>query len=128
MNVNYRGKLKHPINLKTLNVPNSKLHLKPRQLVIKDENGTVILFASGSFRVMGCIDVLDASVLAFKYTLPIDENDVPEIYFQSYTSVSSLGYNVNLNKLAECNDAFYEPELFPAVNRFKYNSVSINVF
>src|SRR5438552_6432580 len=95
VNVNYQGILRHPINLKNLNVPNSKLHLKHRQLVIKDEKGTVILFASCSFRVIGCVDVLDASVLAFKYTLPIDKNDVPEIYSQSYTSVASLGYSIN---------------------------------
>ena len=81
VNVNYRGKLKHPINLKTLNVPNSKLHLKPRQLVIKDENGTVILFAISSCQVMGCIHVLEASVLAVNYTLPMDKNNVPKIYF-----------------------------------------------
>jgi len=128
VNVNYRGKMKHPINLKSLNVPNSKLHARPHQLVIKDKNGTVILFSSGRFRVMGCVDAVEASCLAFKYTFLIDSNDIPEIYSQSYTSHTKLKYDVNLHKLSQCDDTFYEAELFAAVRMLKYNPVSVNVF
>ena len=128
VNVNYQGKLKNPINLKNLSAPNSKLHERPQQLVIKDEKGTVILFASGKLRVMGCIDVVEASLLAIKYAALVDYDDVPDIYTQSYTSRTNLGYNVNLNKLCQCDHTFYEPELFTAVRMTKYNPVSVNVF
>ena len=127
-NVNYRGKLKQSINLKNLNVPNSKYYTRPQQLVIKDEKGTVILFASGRFRVMGCVDVLEASLLAIKYAALIDNDDVPDIYSQSYTSHTNLGYNVNLNKLCQYDHIIYEPELFTAARITKYNPVSVNVF
>jgi len=77
---------------------------------------------------MGCVDAIDASFLAFKYTLQIDNEDIPEIYSQSYTSSAKLGYSVNLFKLAKCDKTFYEPELFAAVRMTKYNPVSVNVF
>jgi TATA-box binding protein (TBP) (component of TFIID and TFIIIB) len=96
--------------------------------VIKDKNGTLILFSSGRFRVMGCVDILDASFLAFKYLTAIDVDDYPEIYSQSYTSKAKLGYCVNLFKLSTCNDTLYMPELFAAVRMCKYNPISVNVF
>ena len=72
---------------------------------------------------MGCVDAIDASFLAFKYTDLID-NDIPELYSQSYTSVVKLGYEINLDKLAECSETLYIPELFAAVRVTKYNPVS----
>ena len=120
--------MKKPIDLENLIIPNSKLHVKPHQLVIKDKKGTLIFFRNGSFRVMGCIDVLDASFLAFSYISRIDCDDVPKIYSQSYTSAATLGYNGNMYKLAKCDKTFYKPELFAAVCMTKYNSVFINVF
>ena len=123
MNANYRGKLKRPINLKAVNAVNSKLYVKPRQLVIKDEKGTLILFSSGDFRVMGCVDAVEASFLAFKYV-----DDFPEIYSQSYTCTAKLGFPVNLYKLSQCHNTKFYPELFGAVRMTKYNPVSVNVF
>ena len=96
--------------------------------MIKTETGTLILFSSGKFRVMGCVDAVDATFFAFTYTNKIDSDDVPEIYSQSYTSHTKLGYNVNLCKLSMCEKTLYEPELFTAVRMMKYNPVSVNVF
>jgi len=127
VNVNYRGKLKNPIDLKKINVPNSKYYLIPHQVVIKDEKGTLILFSSGKFRVMGCIDELDATFLAYKYIEQLTD-DYPDIVIQSYTSVAKLGHSVDLNKLATCNDTLYEPEIFAAVRMSKYKPISVNVF
>ena len=90
--------------------------------------GTVVLFSSGSFRVMGCVDAIEASFLAFHYIDQINCDDIPEIYSQSYTSRTKLGYNVNLLKLCQCEKTLYEPELFAAVRMLKYNPVSVNVF
>src|SRR5277367_1177888 len=115
VNVNYRGQLKKPVNVKklTLLVKNlqiqHKYHLIPHQLVIKDDQGTIIFFSSGKIRVMGCVHAIDASFLAFKYSDLIDTNDIPELYSQSYTSVVKLGYEINLDKLAECREILYIP-------------------
>src|SRR6266853_4782653 len=91
VNVNYHGRLRKPLDLSRLTLPHSKLHSKPQQLVVKDKKGTVIFFNTGKFRVMGCIDAIEASFLAFKYTLKIDNDDFPELYSQSYTSRAKLG-------------------------------------
>jgi TATA-box binding protein (TBP) (component of TFIID and TFIIIB) len=130
VNVNYRGSLKNKVNLCQLNFPNSKLHVKPRMLVIKDKMGTVIMFPSGKFRVMGCVDAVDAALLAMKHTLQIDDNDFPRVCSQSYTSRAKLGYSVNLYELCkQCSErTLYEPELFTAVRLCKYNPISVNVF
>ena len=77
---------------------------------------------------MGCIDVIDATFMAFKYINLIDTNDFPEIYSQSYTSVVKLGLKINLDKLSEYEKTLFIPELFAAVRVTKYNPVSINVF
>jgi TATA-box binding protein (TBP) (component of TFIID and TFIIIB) len=128
VNVNYRGKLKNPIKLNEINVPNSRYHTVPNQLVIKDDKGTLILFSSGKFRVMGCIDEVEAVFLAYKYIEQITSDDYPDIFVQSYTSVAKLGHVVNLSRLAQCIDTSYHPELFGAVRMTKYKPISINVF
>ncbi len=120
--------MKKCIDLKSVNAPNSKLYAKPHQLVIKDEMGTLILFSSGRFRIMGCVDAVDAHFLALKYTFDIDSEDIPDIISQSYTCALKLGYNVNLYKLSQFSDTLYEPELFGAIRMTKYNPVSVNVF
>src|SRR5438093_5603371 len=84
VNANYRGSMKRRIDLKSVNAPNSKLYVKPHQLVIKDEKGTLIFFSSGRFRIMGCMDTVDAHFLALKYTFDIDCEDTPNIYWKSY--------------------------------------------
>jgi TATA-box binding protein (TBP) (component of TFIID and TFIIIB) len=96
--------------------------------VIKDENGTLIFFNTGKFRVMGCIDAVDASFLAFKYIMKIGEDDIPDIQSQSYTSHAHLGYSVNIYKLSKCDGTIYEANLFCAIRMTKYNPVSVNVF
>jgi TATA-box binding protein (TBP) (component of TFIID and TFIIIB) len=80
---------------------------------------------------MGCVDELDATFLALKYTLQIDNEHTPQIQSQSYTSRVKLGYQVNLNKLVEQQQQqqiLYEPELFCAVRMMKYKPLSVNVF
>ena len=92
--------------------------------MIKDEKGTVVLFKSGNFRVMGCIDDMEAALLLAKYF----DNQYPEIYLQSYTCTAKLGFSVNLYKLSKCNNTRFDPELFCAVRMTKYNPISVNVF
>ena len=80
---------------------------------------------------MGCVDELEATFLALKYTLQIDDEHFPEIQSQSYTSRVKLGYQVNLKKLVEQQQQqqiLYEPELFCVVRMMKYKPLSVNVF
>src|SRR5271156_1218561 len=88
VNVNYRtstGKIIDLQNAHSLLV-NSKLHTKPTQLVVKSEQGTVLIFRTGKIRIMGCNDELDATFLAYTYLLTLDETcDLPQIYTQTMT-------------------------------------------
>ena len=64
-NANFKGEFGKNVDLCQLHksTPNSKLCMKPYQLVVKDLKGTLILFSNGKFRTMGCIDELEASFL-----------------------------------------------------------------
>lgn len=130
-NANYKGSMKHSIYLPKLHskIPHSKLHKKPHQLVVKDRKGTILFFQSGKFRVMGCVDELDAMFLVYKYSNLINDDEFPPVTLQSYTSTSHLGYRVNLEKMAATSDAFgYEPELFSALRIREFNPASVNIF
>jgi TATA-box binding protein (TBP) (component of TFIID and TFIIIB) len=97
--------------------------------VIHDDKGTVIFFKSGKFRVMGCIDDVEATLLAYKYINEIDDNDFPEVIAQTYTSRLHVGFNVILANLSKhTSQVLYEPELFPAARMCKYKPLSVNVF
>ena len=80
-NANFKGDLKQFINLSKLltKIPNSKLCSKPHQLVVKDSKGTILFFSHGKFRIMGCIDELDATILAYTYTIKVDSESFPPI-------------------------------------------------
>jgi len=70
VNANYKGNIQRRVCLQQLHkqILHSKLHRHPQQLVIREKcrGGTLILFATGKLRVMGCIDELDATLLAAK--------------------------------------------------------------
>src|SRR5712664_2041214 len=96
-NANFRGDCDHSIDLDKLKsiVPNSKLYIKPRQLVVKDSKGTLIFFSTGKFRIMGCIDMLEASSLVCTYlekAIPVPFISFPFITLQSYTLRSTIGF------------------------------------
>ena len=134
-NANFKGQYHKLINLRELHerVPNSKLHKTPYQLVIKDVKGTLMLFASGKFRTMGCIDELEASFLPFVYLQKLSPEPfthLPALTLQSYTLKYDLGFRVNLKKLSvvEGLSCVYEPELFPALRLKDFKPLSVNIF
>lgn len=131
VNVNYRGSLTKNIDLDMLQqlIPNSYQCHKPKQLIIKDEKAVIMFFSTGNFRILKCIDEIEASLIAYNYTSLIDNEEYPTIYIQSMTVKVTLNKNINLTKLKNMvTDAHYEPELFPAVTIRKFKPVSINVF
>ena len=122
-NTNYRSSLEMNIDLKQLHslIPNSKLHVKPRQLVVKEENGVVIFFSSGKLRVMGCNDDLDATFLVYKYTTLIAPYETPEVLLQSMTVKVVFEYRLNLAQLQKLiSPSILELEIFPALQIRKY--------
>lgn len=128
-NANFKGDFEKNMDLCQLHqsIPNSKLCKKPYQLIIKDLQGTLILFSNGKFRTMGCIDELEASFLAYSYADKISAS-FPPITLQSYMLRAHLGFPVNLAKLAPNVDCVYEPELFPALRLKAYKPMSVNIF
>src|SRR5271156_2452806 len=136
VNVNYRTNTGKMIDLQNAHslLTKSKLHTKLTQLVVKSEQGTVLIFRTGRIRIMGCNNELDAIFLAYTYLLALDETcDLPPIYTQSMTV--KVAFNnvtvINLTKFArECTSLplQYEPELFPTVLLKKYKPISVNVF
>lgn len=135
INANFRSSHDKPIDLKNVHLllPNiSKLHIKPSQLVIKDEKGTIVFFSNGKMRIMGCIDELDATFLAYKYTMMLDDDcNFQPVYSQSMSIRVVYNVRINLNKFARESTTLplqYEPELFPAVLLKKYKPISVNVF
>ena len=138
VNCNYKSTLGKPINLMLVHaaIPNSKLYTRPTQLVIKDSEGTLVFFANGKHRVMGCNDELDATFLAYKYVTMIDKStvDFKLVFAQSSTVRVLFHKKIHLQKLAQVisNSSsslmHYEPEIFPAVLIRKYKPLSVNVF
>jgi TATA-box binding protein (TBP) (component of TFIID and TFIIIB) len=141
INANYRSSHDKCINLDHFHsslLPsfkiNSKLCSKPAQLVIKDEKGTVIFFSNGKLRIMGCIDELEATFLAYKYTMMIDDDyNFQPVYSQSMTVKVVVSNKINLQAFVDvCSSSLipfqYETELFPAVLIRTYKPISVNVF
>src|SRR5258708_35536444 len=77
---------------------------------------------------MGCIDELDATILAYSYTSKINNQKFPSIVLQSFTARCHLGFAINLSNVAKSNNVIYEPELFPALRVRSFNPISVNVF
>ena len=130
VNANYKGKLEQVIDLGWMHtqVPHSVLHDKPSMLVIKDRGtGTMLLFGTGNFRVMGCKDHLEATLMANKYAAYMET--FTDVTLQSCTASFKLGFPVSLEKLHSTYDnIMYEPELFPAMRLSVFNPLCVNVF
>ena len=137
-NANFKGQYHKSINLRKLHehVPNSKLHMTPYQLVIKDLKGTLIFFSTGRFRIMGCIDELEASFLPFAYLQKLEKHPLtkfPAVTVQSYTLKYNLGFYIHLLKMSDALMIAEVPfacdfELFPAIRLKEFKPVSVNVF
>ena len=114
-NINYRGKMLESTDRFKFSP------VKPCQYVHKCDNYTIVMFRTGSIRIMGCKKELDYSTLPFKM----------KIYgIQSMTICARLGFTVNLYKLSIRlgQGAMFEPELFPGLRYNKYNPLCVNIF
>lgn len=129
----YRGSLKRNIDLEKLyldNVNIAEFHrCKPRQLKLTFGNAYVLLFQTGTFRVMGRCDEVEALLLLYSiFDNPVDEMCIPEsLQLQTMTFSGNLG-KINLHQLTTLIPCTYEYELFAGVRATKYNPMCVNVF
>ena len=143
INVNFAGQMRQHLDLPTVQSiikESSRLINHPAQLVIKktkNDDGCVIFFKSGKFRVMGLQTdcKLTAFSLAYKYTSQINVDDIPTIRLQSMCVKTKFDHHINLERLytVYCeqfsdNAATLELELFPALCIRRWKPISINIF
>jgi TATA-box binding protein (TBP) (component of TFIID and TFIIIB) len=114
----------------------SKIHFQNysciKQLkVMLHAKATILFFKSGSFRIMGKIDDLDAHSILHTLLSEFCIH-VPNIVLQTMTVLSKNNFSINLSKLYEsfqCNKhVIYEPEIFSAVQLKQYNPIHVNIF
>ena len=129
VNSNFRGSFKRSYCLEDVAtcVVNSRLCTHPRQLIIKDEECTILLFPSGKFRVMGCCDEMEAALLLYKYAAYFTY-ELPETSLQSMSFKIDFKTPVNLYKLSNLVRSRLELELFSGLMIDHYLPVSVNVF
>ena len=101
INCNFKGLAGQNVFLSDFHnfLSNSFLQLHPNQLVIKDSMGTLIIFANGKFRVMGCTEELTAILLVDMYLSKIIKDFEPVLTLQSMTAKFTIGKKINLYKL-----------------------------
>lgn len=129
VNAVYCGDLGTSVDLYELNanLPNSKFHKhRPCMVVLKEDGATIMIFASGKFRIMGMIDEVDS---AFKVCSVFSKlgYGFPSIKIQTMTVTFRIK-SVNLFDLAKLIESQLELEIFPALMIKKYKPISVNVF
>ena len=131
VNVVYRGKLQNRVDLEKLYAQNkcwaAKIYRnRPRQVIIKFHNKTLLAFESGSVRIMGKCDEVDALLTLLSF---FDENDVPKcLQLQTITMSGKFKNKINLFKLPQIISCEYNFELFAGVRITKYAPMCVNVF
>ena len=129
VNAVYYGNLKRRVNLLTLHAKlhNSKLYNnRPCMLLLKDVDGTLMIFASGKFRIMGMVDELEAAFKVIDVFSKLGYG-FPAIKLQTMT-VKFRITPVNLYVLSKLIESQLELEIFPALLIKKYKPISVNVF
>jgi TATA-box binding protein (TBP) (component of TFIID and TFIIIB) len=124
VNINYRGFIINPKS----NIDLTKLQTKspPKMLKYMGTNGsTLLVFASGKCRIMGCKSHISSTDNMFPLPVRIT-------HIQSVTACIHLDYTINLYQLARSigsKHCIFEPEIFPALRiTHKFNPLCVNVF
>ena len=115
VNINYKGRIR---NYKEI-VNNLNFTRRPCQFVHRGNGFTLIIFKTGTCRLMGC-----------KTSTPPLHLDYPVILekIQSITVTCELTTSVNLIRLAGKVDCIFEPELFPGLRVMQFKPLCVNVF
>lgn len=113
VNINYKGRMSHADVAKL----GFKVGTRPNQVTIKLSSCTLVVFRTGSCRIMGCKQPL-TTLDDIPYRVCIDR-------IQSVTVTANIGTSVILRNL---KGVVYEPELFPAARIKKFNPLCVNLF
>jgi len=127
VNTNYKTKI-YPTDLNIANTyfENSKLYQgKPSMLRIKEYGATLLLFSSGTVRLMGKNnhDKLLQKILSI---LP-NTKQVSPLQLMSHTIVHKINYSINLHLLNPYK-FFSNQELFPSSIYIHKSSEHVNIF
>ena len=115
--------LKHPQAVKITHQTK-----QPEQLLIKFASGnTMIIFKTGSFRMMGKDDSLDAHFNIYEIIAQFS-GQVPEVTTQNMTVCHNFEHRINLSELTKESIAIYTAEHFPAVQIRLFHPIHINIF
>ena len=124
VNINYKGFVIKPED----NIDYGELCKKqsPQSLTYKSNDGeTLLVFASGKCRVMGCKKHISHPTNMFPIPIQIT-------HIQSVTATLDLGYTLNLYALAKqigMKRCIFEPEIFPALRLTRdFAPLCVNVF
>ena len=100
----------------------------PAMLLIRKNNQTLLLFASGKFRIMGK-NIVDSCSNIVKEVFP--ENEI-NYSLQTETFVHNLDTQINYynvcNKLSGDRLIRYEPEIFCAIELLHWAPTHVNIF
>ena len=131
VNNNMRLNLESIYNMCQHNGEDAKLYsVKPKQLRIRHNmHTTVLLFDTGTFRVMGKCDEIDALLAIHAIFFQDDTIIIPgSLILQTMTMRGRMGHEVNLYTLSSLIQSVYEFELFTALRITKYLPMCVNVF
>ena len=115
--------LKHPQAVKITHQTK-----QPEQLLIKFASGnTMIIFKTGSFRMMGKDDSLESHYNIYEIIAQFS-GDVPEVFTQTMTVCHNFAHKINLVELSKESLTTYTAEHFPAVQIRVFHPIHINIF
>jgi len=133
VNTVWKGALGHPCILNDVQVRGDYIAsvryqvIQPEQLIIKfTSGGSMLLFKSGKFRVMGGGDDLELVCNAYAVIFQIS-TEVPEMKVQTMTVTYTYPSKVNLHMVAK-EFGYLDCETFPALQIRKYKPVHVNLF
>ena len=101
----------------------------PQMFIKKCLDFTLLIFASGAARIMGCKTPIDKGI-----KIHVDGVGLIQIErMQSASASFNVGHRLNLSKFGNfCHDQripyIFEPELFPALRLTAFDPICLNIF
>ena len=96
---------------------------------VKVPNGSAIVFKNGQVNLTGFTSKCEAEQAStfFKNRINYSEEGAMELKIQNITASGSLPFKIDFNEISKLPNAFYEPELFPAIY-FENNKETIMLY
>ena len=88
----------------------------------------MLLFQTGSFRMMGKCDDLDAHFNAYHVSEVLCKEEIPNLILQTMTYVYKYSNSIDLYKLSEQIKSLLNLEGFPGLQVWAFKPIHVNVF